>query len=91
MVQAFRTAPLNGDLGEVEAVFRAAINAKLPAQCSSGYDDFVAFAESNDLLVEEALQFAKATIAEEGQLDSELLDVLSRSGMCGQAQRRRPS
>jgi hypothetical protein len=68
MVQAFRTASLNGDLEEVEAAFRAAIDAKLTEQCSSGYDDFVAFAESNDLLVEDALQFAKVTIEEEGQL-----------------------
>jgi hypothetical protein len=80
MVQVFETAFFTGGLGEVEATLRAAIDAKPPEQCSSGYDDFLEFAGSNDLLVEDALQFAKVAIKEEGQLTPSYLMVCLAAG-----------
>lgn len=68
MIQSFRPDSFDGALLELAAGFRAAIDAKFRERHPSGYKSLEEFATSDDLLVEEALEWAKGAIEEASEL-----------------------
>ena len=77
MVQAIITQSLRNDL---EAGFRAAMTARLREQCSSSDEDLTALASSNDLLFDEALEWATSTINQEASLTPTYLMISLAAG-----------
>ena len=83
MIQSFRPDSFDGALLELAAGFRAAIDAKFRERHPSGYKSLEEFATSDDLLVEEALEWAKGAIEEASELTPSYGLLTPTQRICG--------